>query len=385
MARYTINLSELCEEVTGLYFNDLEGMAFDRIDTIAASAIPKLFSTRIDVLDNADDMTDLYRRILEHYWEYECCTYMPSDFILRLNRKLNEIMPYYNQRYESTKLLFPVFEDVDYHSHGEDSHHNESVDDNHSLITHGGRDITNQTNSGVDNTNSQESGTTGTDFTSSNHTETTDKTITDTDESTTNADINAQTVNWQYNNDTPQNEIATHRDGEDDSGQAGEPHGEFDYLTSYAKATSHKAKREVIHNVSGGLDADKNEYGRDVKYTDANGGSIGSDQIHKLERKSSESDSETTEDTTVSHGKGVNTDLTHGHIIDGYTQYGHTIDDKTDNVNNFDHEGKDHRHTKGKANSGRSYSEMLNLYRSTMINIYQEIIDELKELFFIIY
>ncbi len=38
MARYTINLSEVCEELTGVKFNDLTGNAFDRIDTIANAA-----------------------------------------------------------------------------------------------------------------------------------------------------------------------------------------------------------------------------------------------------------------------------------------------------------------------------------------------------------
>ena len=151
MARYTINLSEVCEELTGVKFNELTGNAFDRIDTIANAAAPLLFSDRIELLDNGDDRNDLERMILEHYWEYEVCTYTPSDFVLRLNRKLNEIAPYYNKRYESTKLEFPVFDDVKYDETGEDSAINNTKDNTT------GRTV----NSGTDTTTDQESGTTG--------------------------------------------------------------------------------------------------------------------------------------------------------------------------------------------------------------------------------
>lgn len=114
MARYTLNLSEVCETMTGQHFDNLTGNAFDRIDTISEAALPLLFSDRYDLLDNDTDRETLEKMILEHYWEYEVCTYTPSDFILRLNRKLREIAPLYNQRYASAKMEYPVFDDVNY-------------------------------------------------------------------------------------------------------------------------------------------------------------------------------------------------------------------------------------------------------------------------------
>ena len=59
MAKYTLNLSEVCEQVSGLKFNDLTGMAFDRIDDIANASIPHIFSTRYKLLDDGDDRVDL--------------------------------------------------------------------------------------------------------------------------------------------------------------------------------------------------------------------------------------------------------------------------------------------------------------------------------------
>lgn len=148
MAKYTLNLSEVCEQVTGLNFNEMSGMAFDRIDDITNAAIPMLFSTRYNLLDDADDRTDLERMILQHYWEYEICTYTPSDFILRLNRKLNEISPYYNQRYESTKMAFPVFEDVDYRDEGTDGAIDNTLDNGTSNTKHSDKDVSTRAHTG---------------------------------------------------------------------------------------------------------------------------------------------------------------------------------------------------------------------------------------------
>ena len=50
MAKYTLNLSEVCEQITGMSFNETPGMAFDRIDTIANAAIPQLFSNRYTLI-----------------------------------------------------------------------------------------------------------------------------------------------------------------------------------------------------------------------------------------------------------------------------------------------------------------------------------------------
>lgn len=354
MAKYTLNLSEVCEQVTGLRFNDLTGMAFDRVDTIANAAIPELFSTRYTVLDDADDANDLYRMILEHYWEYEVCTYTPSDFILRLNRKLNEIMPYYNQRYESTKLQFPVFEDVDYTDDGTDTATNNTVEDATGNTTH----------SGTDRVISQESGTTG---------------FTGTDVSTDNGhslihnalgeDYHADASNqgkqtdWDYNNNTPQGSI---------SGIT-----EEDYLSSYSKRTTEFEKGQT-----GKFDPEGKFQGfgnteMEIKPNSFSGdhASHGSSAYANTYKDDTQGQQTDTHNNTTSHGKGVSTDTIHGHKID-------TKDDKT---TDFEHEGDYHKHIKGKANSGKSYSQMLQEYRATMINIYTEIIEELHELFFLIY
>lgn len=352
MARYTLNLSEICQQVTGLDFNKMTGSAFDRVDDIVNTAIPILISDRYDIFDNGDDKQDLLRRVLEHYWEYEVCTYTPSDFILRLNRKLNEIMPYYNQRYESTKLTFPIFEDTDYTDTGSDDATNLTLENNKG----------NTTNYGTDTTDNQERGTTKT---TNEHSDTTTygKTMTsEVDTDSAEGLIQAKRTDWDYHNDTPQGSISGIKD--------------TDYLSSYGKNTSELDNEDVEIKPGQKTDVNGEKYTHsDVKFTTTNGGNIGSEQSRNSAKTGGDDKVEGDFTTTVSHGKGNKTTLDHGHKID--TTGEHT--------SNFSHDASYDKHIKGKANSGKSYAEMLMEYRAAMINIYQEVIDELHELFFLIY
>lgn len=428
MARYTLNLSEICEQVSGLKFNDLTGMAFDRIDTIADAAIPNLFSSRYTLLDNGDDLNDLQRMILEHYWEYEVCAYTPADFILRLNRKLNEIAPLYNQRYESTKLEFPVFEDIDYAEDGTDAHENHGTTEGTSNTKHSDKDILTSAHTGTIDVDSQEGGTTKTDTTldgEQKHSGTvgvqnneggTTKVVTDHSEvdkghdvttaqrhqdNTDNESMETRKTDWDYKNDTPQGSI---------SGIT-----EQDYLSSYSKHTSENEAEHIglSSSMSGSYfdggtysmsasdagmpaadkyDSTKN-YGINDQKTHSSGTTEVDDTATTTHGKTNqqtttyndkvETDNETNQ--TVTHGKSNDQTTTYGDTTTNTTTYGHNIKTDNEGKNDLTHEGEYHKEAKGKYNSGKSYAQMLMEYREAMINIYDEIIKELRELFFIIY
>lgn len=480
MAKYTLNLSEVCEQVSGLKFNELEGLSFDRIDDIANASIPKLFSDRYSLLDDGDDRIDLERMILEHYWEYEICTYTPSDFILRLNRKLNEIAPLYNQRYESTKLEYPIFDDIKYKEQGTDASVNTGDSTSSSNTKHSDQDIHTQTHTGdvvqrmdedgstsvagatkntqghtgTIGTQSQESGTTktvdvldgeqkhsGTLGVQSQEGGTTkivtDRTEEDKGHTTTTAQKSVtndgtessenKKTDWDYRNDTPQGSI---------SGVADQ-----DYLTSYTKHTSEHDENPFNYtgNISGTFfDGDTYTLTSDdsrIQRADTLNVKMGlgmNDQKQKTSGKTDIDDTSTTthgktdtqtttygdkvetdntDTQTTTHGKGDTSTTTYGDTVanDGTssqmtsfgkgqtdkTVYGDTINQvtaygqniKTDNeaFNKQNHQGNYAKEVEGKYNSGKSYMQMLAEYRLVMINIYQEIIDELRELFFIIY
>ena len=480
MAKYTLNVSEICEQVSGLKFNEMSGLPFDIIDDIANASIPKIFSDRYDLLDNGDDRIDLLRMILEHYWEYEICTYTPSDFILRINRKLNEIAPYYNKRYESTKLEFPIFEDIDYTDDGTDGHTQHTQDTGLSNTKHSDKDVTTTAHTGdivvrMDEdgsttvtgnildvekhtgdieVNSQESGTTknvGSNDTTQKHTGTvkndskesgttksvTDRTETDAghttyhDEKIHDTDYKYHTENrktdWDYNNDTPQGSI---------SGIT-----ENDYLTGYSKHTSEYGTEKMNFSLSASgsfFDGESYSYTTDDsnmdKYNvldtsgdfktdavkDTTEGTTSIDDSNTVTHGKGVDQTTTYNDTittntnttdTTTHGKGNNqvteygdtittdndstnttafgkgqTDKTDfGDTVTATTDYGHNIKTDTEGTKDFKHDGEYHKHVIGKYNSSKTYAQMLTEYRETMINIYNEIIDELRELFFIIY
>lgn len=50
--------------------------------------------------------TTLNAKIIQHYYFHEIGFEVPGLFVNRLNERMNMIMPYYNQLYESTKLQF---------------------------------------------------------------------------------------------------------------------------------------------------------------------------------------------------------------------------------------------------------------------------------------
>lgn len=480
MAKYTLNLSEICEQVSGLKFEDLDGLAFDRIDDICNAAIPNIFSTRYDLLDNGEDLNELHRKILEHYWEYEVCTYTPSDFILRLNRRLNEIAPYFNQRYESTKLEYPIFDDVKYKEEGKDSAVNTGDSTSSSNTKHSDQDIHTQTHTGdvtqrmdedgstvasgsstgsqghtgTVGTQSQESGTTkvvdvldgeqkhsGTLGVQSQESGTT-KTVTDRTEEDkghdatlaqkhiTNDGVESsenKKTDWDYRNDTPQGSISGVTDQ--------------DYLTSYSKHTSEhdenpfnyqghiggtffdgsnfelnsddtKIQRADTLQVTMGLKIDDQKqhtngkteiddtatvtHGKGDTSTTTYGDKVETDNTDTSTTTHGKGDTSTTtygdtiatdgthQDITL-HGKGQTDKTVYGDTINDITAYGQNIKTDGEQSSKNNHQGNYEKYVEGKYNSGKSYMQMLAEYRMVMINIYDEIIQQLRDLFFIIY
>lgn len=317
MARYTMNLSEVCEVMTGLNFNDMtETNPFDRIDTIADAAAPILVSDRYDLLDNGDDKNSFLRMLFEHYWEYEVCALTPSDFILRLNRKLNEIAPLFNQRYESMKMEFPVFQDVNVWTDGQVDRTGHKTDVLDGEVR----------NSGTDRTGygKKESGSLDSQF--------------------GNGQRIPKDTRWDYNNDTPQNRI---------SGIT-----EQDYLTNYSKHTDEVDNKPVVANGTSGTTIAGDGYSiGGVNFQTSDGGNFGR-----------------TETFTGNKQSGEDT-FTHGHKAE------------TDNTFNSDTVSQDisGTHQYGKNSAGMTYARMIEEYRHAMINVFKEMIDELHELFFIIY
>ena len=116
MSKYTTEVRFICETAAGLY----ESADASKIDEIIAKAAPVVFSFDWPIFDEAYRL-GLEEKILRHYYTREIGEETVGLWKLRLEDRLNLVMPKYNQLYESAKLEFNPFYDVDYTRQGTNS------------------------------------------------------------------------------------------------------------------------------------------------------------------------------------------------------------------------------------------------------------------------
>lgn len=108
MSKYTTQVRFICETVAGL--NESEGQT--SIKLVIAAAIPSVFDFDFPIFDESYRNV-LETKILKHYYTREIGLETVGLWKLKLDTKLNEIMPFYNQLYKSELLEFNPFYDVD--------------------------------------------------------------------------------------------------------------------------------------------------------------------------------------------------------------------------------------------------------------------------------
>ena len=101
MSKYTTEIRFICEEKAGL----VESVGYTQIDTVLNTAIPKIFDFDYPIFDE-NYRRVLEKKILKHYYTREISEESYGLWKLRLDTKLNEIMPYYNKLYNSELLEF---------------------------------------------------------------------------------------------------------------------------------------------------------------------------------------------------------------------------------------------------------------------------------------
>lgn len=129
MSKYTTEVRFICESASGLS----ESKGYTDIDSIIMNAIPKIFSFNFPIFDE-NYRTVLEKKILKHFYTREIGEETVGLWKLRLDTKLNEIMPYYNKLYNSELLDFnPLYtanmsrsKKTDYDSNRNE---NENIDD----------------------------------------------------------------------------------------------------------------------------------------------------------------------------------------------------------------------------------------------------------------
>lgn len=113
MSKYTTELRYICETEAGLS----ESAGQTKIKDIIAKAIPKIFDFDFPIFDESYRNV-LETKILKHYYTREIGLETYGLWKLKLDTKLNEIMPFYNQLYKSALLEFNPLYEVDYSKTG---------------------------------------------------------------------------------------------------------------------------------------------------------------------------------------------------------------------------------------------------------------------------
>lgn len=99
MSKYTTELRFICESLTS-HDESVDNTHSAQVITAAA---PLIFSFSFPIFDNAYKQ-ELEEKIIRHYYTREIGFETYGLFKLKLQAKMNEIMPYYNQLYSSARL-----------------------------------------------------------------------------------------------------------------------------------------------------------------------------------------------------------------------------------------------------------------------------------------
>lgn len=327
MSKYTTELRYILEELAGLN----ESVGYNSVASVINKARTKLFDFDYPIFDE-NYRSVLETKICKHFYTREIGAESVGLFKLFLDSKLNEIMPYYNQLYNSQLLKFDPFIDTDYKisqdktdkGTANDSGNNTSQTEDHGTINTTGAKVNEERTSKADEF---------TDAKSASETES--STATSTGTSTAETTGTKTGSSQDLYSDTPQGAV-----------------------TGLA-AGDHLTNARLISNTE-----------TDNNTTETEASTSGSDSRTK-------SGSETlthsgTETGTLNGNEQTNTN---------------TRDDKTttttaanENTHTFNNLSEYIENVTGKRN-GMTYSEMLKEFRETFLNIDVDILKDLEPLF----
>lgn len=138
MGKYTTEVRYICETYAG----ETESVGYDNIDEVIDKSYLKIFNNdKIPMYKNETEAhrAGLLKKILLHYYTREIGYETVGLWKLKLNQKMIEIMPYYNQLYESAELEFDPFKNVDVtRTHEGEYNDDEKVDNQRDTESHRG-------------------------------------------------------------------------------------------------------------------------------------------------------------------------------------------------------------------------------------------------------
>ena len=108
MSKYTTELRYICEKEAGL----TSSVGYNDVGDVISAARPNIFNFTYPIFDNSYKPT-LETKILRHFYTREIGLESYGLWKLKLEAKMNEIMPYYNKLYSSELIEFNPLYDTD--------------------------------------------------------------------------------------------------------------------------------------------------------------------------------------------------------------------------------------------------------------------------------
>lgn len=352
MSKYTTEVRYICEHYAGAD----ESVGYMDTREVISKARSHIFESDYPIFDE-EYRSVLETKILRHFYTREIAAESVGLWKMWLNTRLNEIMPYYNQRYESEFIRFNPLYDTDLATSRDDKFGSQRIDINSNDIINGGDDIVNtHSDKNVSNSGSDlytQGGNIKNERRGYDNEAYDDRDSADDDRTIENWK-NSSTTDWHYQSDTPQSTIAQISDNNYATGFTKDVHNQTNTVDSHGDLTAPSENYEKTH--------DKVEHNN-----------------HNDTRNTYNSDSTDiyNKADVTAFGKETDTDF----MEQQATTYGKTVHGDENKNRGFNSTDEWLEHIVGKRNN-KSYSQMLNEFRTTFLNIDMEIINELNDLFF---
>ena len=319
MSKYTTELRFICETEAG----ETESVGYSDVDDVIAAALPHIFDFDFPIFDE-NYRTTLETKIIRHYYTREIGLETYGLWKLKLQTKLNEIMPYYNKLYESELFTYNPLYDVDM------------------TTTHVGRKTGENTN--VDSRISERSNS----GTSKN---VGDETTADTNRATTSGERSVENTGSETNTGRSKNSAT--RNYQRDDAYSDTPQGTLNNVKNLNYLTN---ARNIV----------------DTEMTNENGETTGASAT---ENKQSESNQQTVTSDNTSATKRVS------ERTDDFTE-----SNKNEGTNTETSKSTEDYvlHVMGKS-AGVNYARMIKDFRDNLLNIDMDVIRELNDLFMLIW
>ena len=349
---------------------------FNAIDEIITKSRANIFNFDYPLFDEAYKPT-LEKKILRHYYTREISEETVGLWKLRLCDKLNLIMPYYNQLYQTELLKFNPLYDVDYTKTGHKTDTGETTGDKRTEIVDNiteQKNISNHSQNLSNETEGYENATLNNTLATSGQTANNQEivnasntennslnkqnTSSGTETNSLSRTENDEGLEWNLSSDTPQGTVSNLDNNT--------------YLTKADKATTNDDKT-VSESNTGTNSNQTTESATGSKGANSESTTVSGSEINTK--------NDTTSNTNTQYTKTNNkTDMQDRNETADASRSGNKIavDSKKDTIENFNEYTE---HVIGKT-PGVSFSKLLKEFRETFLNIDNMVINELSDLFF---